>query len=101
MTNSNHMSISRRLAVTTIRKKSYKSPKNLLSLGSNFGQPTQTLTPGRFFSKSNGFLLGSDRRPPPKMKLIASIFFLDTLLTDMCTDKCTARKHGNLGWGGV
>ncbi len=68
VSNSNYMSNSHRLGVRKIF--SY-----LLSLGPNFAPPRPTLTPGRLFSKSNGFLLVSEERPPPKIKLIGLIFF--------------------------
>ena len=60
----------------------------LSSLGPNFGPPPRTLTWGDFFSKLNGFLPGSEGRPQPKVKLIASIF-----LTDWHTKRKTGVSH--------
>ncbi len=34
-----------------------------------------TLTPGDFYSKSNGFFTGSEGRLPPKINLMGSICF--------------------------
>ena len=68
VSNSNYMYNSHHLGVIATQKIS----SYLLSLGPNFDPHTPTLTPGRFFSKSNGFLPGSEGRPPPKMKLIGS-----------------------------
>ncbi len=51
-----------------------------------------------FFSKSNGFVPGSEGRLPPKMKLIGSVFFLNILLTDTQTQSKKPR-HAKHRWG--
>ena len=71
VSNSNYMSSSHHLGVIATRK----IFSSLLSLGPNFDPLSPILTPGRFFSKSNGFLPGSEGRLPPKIKFIGSIFF--------------------------
>ncbi len=99
VSNSNYMSNLHRLGVDSHSKKSFI---NLLSLGPNFDPtPTPTLTPGRFFSKLNGFLPGSQGRLPPKMELIGWIFF-DIFLTDTHADKHKVKpRHAKyaIGWG--
>ncbi len=71
VSNSNYMSNSHRLEVIATRKIfSY-----LLSLGPNFASIRPTLTPGRFFSKWNHLILGSEGRLQPNMKLIGEILF--------------------------
>ncbi len=69
VSNSDYMSNSNRLGVIATLKKFYY----LLPLGPNFDHPPPrpTLTPGRFFSKSDHFFLGSQGKLPPKRKLIS------------------------------
>ena len=47
----------------------------LLPLGKIFGPPTATLTPERFFLKSNNFFLGSEGRVVSNWKWICQIVF--------------------------
>ncbi len=97
------MSNSHRVGVIVTQKKNFLS-----SLGPNFGPPIPTLPPGAiFFSKSNGFLPGSERRLPQKMKLIGSIFLRYFVnwhthgRTDRQADKRKIRKprHAKHGRG--
>ncbi len=69
--NSYYMSKSHRLGVIATGK----SFSYLLSLGPNFDTHTHPLIPGRVFSKSNRFILGSKGSLPLKMKLIGETLF--------------------------
>ena len=91
VSNSNYMSDAHRLGVTATQK----FFSCLLSLGPNFDPPpTHPYLGrpylGRFFSKSNAFLLMSEERSPPKMKLIRLIFLeIYCIETDRQTDRHT------------
>ena len=76
--NSNHMSIPHHLAVITSPKKNVYL---LIIIRPKFWTPTPTLTKGQFSQKLNHFILGSEGRSPPKMKLIFQNAFWD-ILTD-------------------
>ena len=85
MSNSNHMSISHRLAVIAMHSKFFCY---LSSLGGNFGHPTPILTPGRFFSKSITSSLGQSKGSHQNWSWLVE-YFLDILLTDTHTDTHT------------
>ncbi len=95
VSNSNYMSNSYRLGVIATRTFfSY-----LLSLVPNFGPPTPTLTPGRFFSKSNRFFLGHREGSHQKWSWLVKYFlrYLVHRHTHRHTgkhDKCKLRNPG-------
>ncbi len=68
VSNNNYISISHRLAVTADQKKIWNSSTSYR--WAKISDPHTHPYPGANFSKSNHFISGSERRLPPKMKLI-------------------------------